>query len=79
MAAANPSNADVPQFFRFNIETANLDEAVTFYTTLLGIEGRRQAGSRCYFQCGPRILSSSSRAAPALRGASQDDSELGRD
>ncbi|MEO6260151.1 MAG: VOC family protein [Thermoanaerobaculia bacterium] len=67
MATPKPSKADVPQFFRLNIETANLDEAVTFYTTLLGIEGRRQAGSRCYFQCGPvtlQVLDVSKGGAP---------------
>lgn len=54
---ANESNAaDVPQFFRLNIEVGDLNAAVSFYTELLGIEGRRQAGSRCYFGCGPVTL-----------------------
>jgi catechol-2,3-dioxygenase len=48
--------ADVPRFFRLNIEVGNLDEAAEFYSNLLGIEGRRQAGSRCYFTCGPVTL-----------------------
>jgi catechol-2,3-dioxygenase len=43
---------DIPQFFRLNIEVSNLDEAAQFYGTLLGLEGRRQAGARCYFSCG---------------------------
>ncbi len=47
---------EVPQFFRMNIEVGNLDQAVAFYSTLLGIQGRRQAGSRCYFNCGPVTL-----------------------
>lgn len=47
---------DVPQFFRLNIEVGNLDAAVSFYTKLLGIQGRKQAGSRCYFNCGPVTL-----------------------
>jgi len=48
--------ADVPSLFRLNIEVGDLDAAVTFYTKLLGINGRRQAGSRCYFECGPVTL-----------------------
>jgi predicted enzyme related to lactoylglutathione lyase len=47
---------DVPQFFRLNIEVSDLESAISFYTTLLGVEGRKQAGSRCYFQCGPVTL-----------------------
>ena len=50
-------DGDVPQFFRLNVEVGNLDAAVTFYTTLLNVQGRRQAGSRCYFDCGPVMLS----------------------
>jgi len=48
--------SDVPQFFRLNIEVGDLDAAISFYTRLLGIEGRKQAGSRCYFNCGPVVL-----------------------
>jgi catechol 2,3-dioxygenase-like lactoylglutathione lyase family enzyme len=48
---------DVPQFFRLNVEVADLDKAAAFYAELLGIPGRKQAGSRCYFDCGPVILS----------------------
>ena len=47
---------DVPQFFRLNIEVGDLEAAISFYTTLLGIQGRKQAGSRCYFNCGPVTL-----------------------
>jgi len=47
---------DVPQFFRMNIEVGDLAPAISFYTKLLGIEGRKQAGSRCYFNCGPVTL-----------------------
>lgn len=32
---------DDPILFRLNVEVANLDEAVTFYSTLLGTTGRR--------------------------------------
>ena len=44
--------SDIPQFFRLNIEVGDLNSAISFYTKLLGIEGRKQAGSRCYFNCG---------------------------
>jgi len=47
---------DVPQFFRLNVEVGDLVSAISFYTKLLGIEGRKQAGSRCYFECGPVTL-----------------------
>jgi predicted enzyme related to lactoylglutathione lyase len=47
---------DAPSLFRLNIEVADLEEAVTFYSTLLGLVGRRQAGARCYFTCGPVTL-----------------------
>jgi predicted enzyme related to lactoylglutathione lyase len=47
---------DVPSFFRLNIEVGDLKSAIAFYTALLGIEGRKQAGSRCYFDCGPVTL-----------------------
>ena len=39
--------ADVPQFFRLNIEVGDLERAVSFYSTLLGIDGRKQA--RAFF------------------------------
>jgi catechol-2,3-dioxygenase len=48
--------ADVPSLFRINVEVGNLDEAAEFYTKLLGLVGRVQAGSRCYFTCGPATL-----------------------
>lgn len=47
---------DVPQFFRLNVEVGDLNSAISFYAKLLGIEGRKQAGSRCYFDCGPVTL-----------------------
>lgn len=49
-------NMDVPVFFRLNIEVGDLDEASSFYETLLGATGRRQAGARVYFECGPVTL-----------------------
>jgi extradiol dioxygenase family protein len=48
----NPS----PSLFRLNIEVGDLAEAVKFYATLLGQEGRLQAGSRCYFKAGAVTL-----------------------
>jgi catechol 2,3-dioxygenase-like lactoylglutathione lyase family enzyme len=53
---ARGAAGDVPQFFRLNIEVGDLNAAISFYTRLLGVEGRRQAGSRCYFNCGPVTL-----------------------
>ena len=47
---------DVPQFFRLNIEVGDLESAIAFYTKLLGINGRKQAGSRVYYNCGPVTL-----------------------
>jgi len=55
-AAKGAAPNDVPQFFRLNIEVGDLQSAISFYTKLLGIEGRKQAGSRCYFDCGPVTL-----------------------
>ncbi len=48
--------SDVPQFFRLNIEVGDLTAAISFYTRLLGIDGRKLTGSRCYFSCGPVTL-----------------------
>jgi catechol-2,3-dioxygenase len=47
---------DVPSLFRINVEVGNLDEAAKFYAKLFGLVGRKQAGSRCYFTCGPVTL-----------------------
>ena len=58
---------DVPQFFRLNVEVSDLDAAISFYTSLLGIEGRKQPGHRCYFECGPvtlQVLDVSSNGQP---------------
>src|SRR5678816_4582951 len=48
--------ADVPSLFRLNVEVGDLDQAAEFYGKLFGFEGRKQAGSRCYFTCGPVTL-----------------------
>ena len=58
---------DVPQFFRLNVEVGNLDAAEKFYATLLDVQGRRQAGARVYFECGPvtlQVLDVSSARTP---------------
>ena len=47
---------DVPQFFRLNVEVGDLGKAIHFYSTLLGVEGRKQPGSRVYYECGPVTL-----------------------
>ena len=47
---------DTPQFFRLNIEVGDLNKAVDFYTKLLDVQGRKQPGSRVYFDCGPITL-----------------------
>ncbi len=48
--------SDVPSLFRINIEVGNLDEAERFYGSLLDQKGRRQAGSRVYFDAGAVTL-----------------------
>ena len=50
------AGSDVPSLFRLNVEVGNLDQAADFYGKLFGFEGRKQAGSRCYFTCGPVTL-----------------------
>jgi len=54
--SAARAEADVPSLFRINIEVGNLDDAERFYGALLGQKGRRQAGSRVYFNAGPVTL-----------------------
>jgi predicted enzyme related to lactoylglutathione lyase len=49
---ATKAKADVPTLFRLNVEVGDLDQAAEFYGALFGLEGRKQAGSRCYFDCG---------------------------
>ena len=45
--------ADVPQFFRMNIEVGDLAAAQAFYETLFGTQGRGQAGHRFYINPAP--------------------------
>lgn len=55
-SAKKAANSDVPNLFRINVEVGNLDHAADFYSELFGLAGRKQAGSRCYFTCGPVTL-----------------------
>ena len=48
--------SEIPQFFRLNVEVADLEEAIRFYTKLLGFQGRKQPGARVYYECGPVTL-----------------------
>jgi predicted enzyme related to lactoylglutathione lyase len=71
-ARANGANPDVPSLFRINVEVGNLDQAAEFYGKLFGLEGRKQAGARVYFTCGPVTLqvvdvSSVGRPHPAAK------------
>ncbi|HEY7114129.1 MAG TPA: VOC family protein [Thermoanaerobaculia bacterium] len=45
-----------PSLFRIAVHVTDLDRAVSFYTRLMGIDGRSTGGARCYFDCGPVIL-----------------------
>ncbi len=45
--------ADVPQFFRMNLEVGDLAAAQNFYEALLNTKGRGQAGQRFYINAGP--------------------------
>lgn len=64
---------DVPQLFRLNVEVGDLSAATSFYTELLGIQGRNQPGRRCYFDCGAvtlQVLDVSSVRRPHLAAKS---------
>lgn len=54
--SARRKPADVPSLFRINVEVGDLDLAADFYERLFGLAGRKQAGLRCYFTCGPVTL-----------------------
>jgi len=47
---------DVPRLFRVLVEVADLDRAMTFYSSLLGIPGRKVGGGRAYYDCGATIV-----------------------
>ncbi|MEZ5961654.1 MAG: hypothetical protein R3C30_14710 [Hyphomonadaceae bacterium] len=48
--------ADIPQFFRLNLEVGDLADAQGFYEMLFGIQGRGQAGRRFYINPGTVAL-----------------------
>lgn len=45
-----------PRLFRLLLPARDLDQAKRFYESLLDVPGRRVAGGRVYFDCGPAIL-----------------------
>ena len=49
-------STDVPKIFRVTVEVADLDKAASFYSKLLGTDGKRHPGARHYFDCGGVIL-----------------------
>jgi predicted enzyme related to lactoylglutathione lyase len=56
-AAPDPApDAGGPRLFRLTLEVGDLAQAASFYSELLGIEGRMQMGSRCYFTAGAVTL-----------------------
>ena len=50
------TNHTAPRLFRLNVEVGDIERAATFYSEMLGIEGRPQMGSRCYFGAGEVML-----------------------
>ncbi|MBV8934122.1 MAG: hypothetical protein JO285_16425, partial [Kutzneria sp.] len=58
MTDSNPGveQHDEPTLFRLTVEVGDIDKAFTFYSTLLGVLGRKQAGERYYFTCGSVTL-----------------------
>jgi predicted enzyme related to lactoylglutathione lyase len=64
---------DVPKIFRITIQVADIDEAATFYSQLLGIEGRPIRGGRHYFDCGAVILA---LLAPGGAGAQSNPDDI---
>lgn len=47
---------DTPRIFRVSIQVSQIDEAVAFYSELLGIKSRSVSASECYFECGAVVL-----------------------
>ena len=47
---------DTPKIFRVSIQVSQIDEAITFYSELLGIKSRSVSASECYFECGAVVL-----------------------
>ncbi|HTR04203.1 MAG TPA: VOC family protein [Thermoanaerobaculia bacterium] len=55
-ARAAAPRSSPPALFRLAVHVTDLARAVSFYSRLLGVEGRGIGGGRCYFDCGPIIL-----------------------
>jgi hypothetical protein len=53
---ATTKQTTAPALFRINIEVGNIERASKDWATLLGLEGRPQAGSRTYFSTGAVTL-----------------------
>lgn len=47
---------NIPKIFRIILPVSDLARAMTFYSALLGVEGRHVGGGRVYFDCGAVIL-----------------------
>lgn len=47
---------DAPKLYRIILQVPKMNQAVEFYTELLGVKGRAVHSSRTYFDCGPVIL-----------------------
>ena len=45
-----------PRLFRVIVPVSNIEEALRFYSALLGIPGEAVSGNRYYFDCGGVIL-----------------------
>ena len=56
-SAGKRGGSDVPQLFRLSVEVGDLEAGIRFYSSLLGLDGRKQPGARCYFEAGPVTLS----------------------
>lgn len=50
------SDASAPRLYRVILPVDDIDRAVGFYQSLLGIEGVSVTAGRYYFHCGPVIL-----------------------
>jgi len=54
-----------PRLFRMIIPVSEGENAASFYSQLLGLEGRSVGGGRHYFDCGPVILALLETQKPA--------------
>jgi hypothetical protein len=54
--AAKGARASGPSLFRINVQVGDIEQAAKSWGAMLGVEGRPQAGSRCYFTAGAVTL-----------------------